>query len=137
MTTFTLSDCEHVMRATIVTTMADGLTFAYCKKGTCTMAASTSKTILFAKASHNKQTHQWPVAVFNDAKGAKHYVSFLRLARKAGNHDMLSTLDPAAPKVEGYNLSANAIYSLATVPYAPTPAVEDDNEPIGEMSSTV
>jgi hypothetical protein len=90
------------------------------------MAASRTKTILFARAAEGKTVHQWPVAVFNAERDARGYVAFLRLAQKSGNGDLLLQLDPSFRKDESGAVLKDAKWSLAEVPYAPSPDTEDD-----------
>lgn len=96
------------------------------------MPVSTKKVILFARAAEGKVMHQWPVAVFNDAKGAKSYATFLKLAHTTGDAAAIALLDPAHKKdSEGKPLNV-AKFAMLEVPYAPQPALaefDDDKAP--------
>lgn len=101
------------------------------------MPVSTKKVILFASAVDGKARHQWPVAVFNDTKGAKSYATFVKLAHNTGDHAAIALLDPAHRKdSEGAPLKVEK-FSLVEVPYAPQPALaefDDDRTPAAASS---
>lgn len=100
------------------------------------MAASKSKVILFGTAKQAKVTHRWPVAVFNDAKQAKSYATFLRLAYRAADWPAVKTLDPSAVMTEEGTPIKDTKWSLVEVPYAPSPDLEDDDAATEEAAPT-
>lgn len=108
----------------------------YCHLGDHDMAKSASKTILFGTATHDKKTKQWPIAVFNDARSAKSYVTFLRLAYRATDSDAVKVLDPHAFRTEAGGLVAGTKWSIAEVPYAPEPDLESDDTPLETTPGT-
>lgn len=91
------------------------------------MAKSTAKTILFATAKQDRATHQWPVAVFNTDDTARQYVTFLRLAYRAGDSGAIDALDSRALKDAEGNHVKDVKYSLTTVPYSPMPDLEAED----------
>lgn len=99
------------------------------------MARSNDKAILFCRITHNKQTRQYPVAVFNDVAQAKGFVTFLHLAHKSGDVATAKKLDPKTLVDESGKLVSGAKWSVATVPYAPVVEIEETPE-LEEMSST-
>lgn len=92
------------------------------------MPVSTKKVILFASAVDGKVRHLWPVAVFNDAKGAKSYAGFVKLAHATGDETAIAALDPSYRKdPEGKPLKVEK-FSIVEVPYAPQPIVAEFDE---------
>ena len=97
------------------------------------MAASTEKTILFARCKVGRDTHQWPVAVFNDHPQAAMYASMLRLAYRSGDDKIVAAMDPSAVRGEDGAIIADTTWSTKTVPYAPKPELDD---PTPEVAAT-
>jgi hypothetical protein len=110
-----------------VTSDRDRIGFTYCNEGAHFMARSAAKAILFATAKHDRKVYTWPVAVFNDAKQAKSYATFLRLAYRAKDFDAIKVLDPAAKLTDEGIPVADVKWSLVEAPYAPSPDLEDDD----------
>lgn len=92
------------------------------------MPVSTEKTILFARATDGKVTHQWPVAVFNQPAQAKSYAGMLKLAYSTGSAEAIKALDANAKKGADEKHLTGVKYSMVTVPYAPTPEFGDDDD---------
>lgn len=90
------------------------------------MAASHDKAILFARATHGKEHHLWPVAVFNTVKDARPYVGFLKMAYAVSDQEVIKALDPHAVRDENGLAIIGTKWSVKVVPYAPTPAVGDE-----------
>lgn len=100
------------------------------------MAASKDKAILFGVATHNKARYLWPIAVFNEPTQAKSYATFLRLAYRAGDDEAIKLLDASAARDDTGAVLKDTKWSVTVVPYAPTPAIEDDDAPaMGEPAS--
>jgi hypothetical protein len=91
------------------------------------MAASKDKVILFARATHNKAVHLWPVAVFNDAVSAKSYATFLRLAYRSSDLEAIAALDPSFRKDDTDAPLKDTKWSMVTAPYAPQPSFGEDD----------
>lgn len=91
------------------------------------MVAATSKTVLFSTARHNKAVHHYPVAVFPNAKDAKAYATFLRLAFRAGDVESYQKLDPSARLTEDGKLIPDTKWSMTEVRYSPDPDFGDDD----------
>ncbi len=89
------------------------------------MAASKDKAILFARATHGKDHHLWPVAVFNDVPGARTYAGFLKMAYAIGDQEVIKALDAAAVRGEDGLAIPATRWSVKVVPYAPSPAMSD------------
>ena len=100
------------------------------------MAASKSKTILFGTAKLARVTHRWPVAVFNDAKQAKSYATYLRLAYRAADWESVKVLDPSAAMTEEDTPVPGTKWSIVETPYAPSPDLEDDDAATEETAPT-
>jgi hypothetical protein len=128
-------DC-HWSTTLFITSDRDRIGFTYCNPGRHLMAASKSKVILFGNAKHDRKTLQWPIAVFNDAKQAKSYATFLRLAYRAADWDAVKTLDPSAHLTEEGTPLKDTKWSLVEVPYAPSPDLEDDDAATEEAAPT-
>ena len=93
------------------------------------MAASKDKAVLFGRVTHNRTVHQWPIAVFNDGPGARMFASMLKLAYTAGDDRIVKALSPDSPRDDAGVLIPNPTFSVAVVPYAPRPELEDEPVP--------
>lgn len=91
------------------------------------MAKALNKAVLFGNATHNKARHQWPIAVFGKSDEARQYVTFLRLAYRAGDAEAIAALDKSALKTDTGEYVKDVKYSITTVPYAPTPDLESED----------
>ena len=89
------------------------------------MAASKDKAILFARATHGKDHHLWPVAVFNDVPAARIYAGFLKMAYAIGDQEVIKALDPAAVRDESGLAIPATRWSVKVVAYAPSTAMSD------------
>lgn len=98
------------------------------------MAASKDKAILFGRVTHNRTVHQWPIAVFNDSSDASMYASLLKMAYAAGAQHIIKALSPESPLDEAGLYVPNARFSVAVVPYAPRPELDD--EPVTAEAAT-
>ena len=98
------------------------------------MAASTEKTILFARCKTGRDVHLWPVAVFNDRPAAAMFASMLRLAYKSGDDNIIKAMDPSAVRQEDGTVVEDTTWSAKTVPYAPKPELPD--APLGEPTAS-
>jgi len=103
------------------------LTVTYCQNGEHLMAKSLDKTILFGTCKYDRKVYQWPVATFNTPVAAKSYAVFLRLAYRANDESAIKALDPSAHRGEDDAAVKDTKWSLATVPYEPTPDLPDDD----------
>lgn len=91
------------------------------------MARSTAKVILFSRIEVDGKTHQWPVAVFNDHDGAKSYATIIKMAHTSGDVKGAKALDKNTPVDKAGKLIAGLKFSIAEVPYEPTPALSDED----------
>lgn len=89
------------------------------------MARSTSKVILFSRLTVDGKTHQWPTAVFNDHNGAKAYATMIKMAHSSGDAKSASALDSHTNVDDKGKLVPGLRFSIAEVPYDPTPALSD------------
>jgi hypothetical protein len=97
------------------------------------MAKSTAKVILFSRVTVDKKVHQWPTAVFNDHAHAKTYATTLSVAYKSGDVDGVKSMDKNMPLDSDGKLIPGLRFSIAEVPYDPSPALSandmfDDDE---------
>lgn len=118
-----------------ITTESERYSVRYCPRGAHLMAKSTSKTILFATARHDKKVYQHPVAVFNNADDAKRFATYLRLAHRASDKDAAVALDPKTHLTPEGDLIADTKWSIAEVAYAPEPNLGDEEDAATEASS--
>lgn len=89
---------------------------------------STEKTILFARLTVDRKTHQWPVAVFNTKESAGTYAAYLKMAHSVGHTETVRTLDVNAKVDDNGHLIPGTKFSLQTLPYEPSPASGIDEE---------
>src|SRR5690349_18010211 len=89
------------------------------------MARSTAKVILFSRVTVNDKVHQWPTAVFNDHNGAKAYATMIKMAHATSDTKTAVALDGKTPLDDKGKLVAGLRFSIAEVPYDPTPALSD------------
>lgn len=92
------------------------------------MAKSTSKSILFATARHDKKVYQHPVAVFNDTPAAKQYAALLKISHKAGQKDAVVALDPKTDLTPEGELITDYRLAITEVPYSPEPDLGDEDD---------
>ena len=90
------------------------------------MPVKTKAAVLFARATHDKVSHLWPVAVFSDSADAKSYATLLRIAYRAGDAEAIALLDPSHRKDGDSKPLLDVKWSVATVPYAPKPVFSED-----------
>lgn len=134
-TVITLSPCAEREAHHIITTEGETITLVRCPEGVHTMAASKEKTILFCVAKDGSKVRQWPVAVFNDGKSAKAYATILRLAYRSNDIPAVQSLDTSVVLTEAGALLKDVKWSLKTLPYAPTPDLDDDSADVEEPAA--
>ena len=91
------------------------------------MARSTAKVILFSRVTVDGKDHQWPTAVFNDHNEAKAYATIVKMAHTQGDAKAAVALDAKTPLDKNGKLVAGLRFSIAEVPYQPTPALSDED----------
>lgn len=91
------------------------------------MARSTAKVILFSRITVDGKTHQWPTAVFNDHDEAKAFATVIKMAHQSGNVEGAKALDKNTPVDDKGKLVPGLRFSIAEVPYQPTPALSDSD----------
>jgi hypothetical protein len=126
MPSLVLSKCPDSATLSYQTTYGELYSLTYCPEGNHVMARSTTKTILFARATHGKVVRQWPVAVFNDTAAAKSYATFLKLAYKSQDDETIAVLDPSAFRQEDGTPVYDTKWSVTEVPYSPAPDFTED-----------
>jgi hypothetical protein len=89
------------------------------------MARSTAKVILFSRLTVDGKVHQWPTAVFNDHNGAKSYATMIKMAHTSGDVKSAQSLDKHTAVDDKGKLIAGLKFSIAEVPYDPSPALGD------------
>ena len=89
------------------------------------MARSTAKVILFSRLTVDGKTHQWPTAVFNDHDEAKAFATVVKMAHTSGDVKGAVALDAKTGVDEKGKLVPGIKFSIAEVPYQPTPALSD------------
>lgn len=114
--------------AKFITTESEVYSVHYCPEGGHLMAKSTSKTILFSTTRHDKKVHQHPVAVFNNATDAKHYLTYLKLAHRAGDAEAVKALDPQTLFTEDGAIAGDTKWSMVEVIYAPEANFPDEDD---------
>lgn len=95
-----------------------------------------TKTVLFAKLTHDRKVHQWPVAVFANADDARAYATFLRLAYRAKDDESILALDPKCARDTNEKILYDAKWSMLTLPYAPTPDIGADDDAVSDETPT-
>lgn len=116
--------------------MLEVYSLTYCPESEYTAMKASKKTILFAKATHERKVHQWPVAVFAQPDEARAYATFLRLAYRAKDAESIAALDPQYAKdTEGAPLY-DTKWSLVTVPYSPMPELDGDDSAAKDETPT-
>lgn len=132
----TLTTCPERETLTLVTPMSEHYTLIYCPEGTHTKMRAISKTILFGKVTHDRKIMQWPVAAFANTDDARAYAAFLRLAYRASDETSILALDPKRPQDDGGVSIKGVKWSLLTVPYAPQPAMDSDDDEVKDETVT-
>lgn len=87
------------------------------------MAVSTAKVILFARLMFDKKAYQWPIAVFNKHDDAKSFATVLGVAYKNGDVAGVKAMDANAKVADDGTLVPGLRFSIAEVPYAPSPSL--------------
>ena len=90
------------------------------------MAKSTQKVILFSRVELDGKPAQWPTAVFNDHPSARAYATMVKIAHQSGDVKSAKALDGKTPTDKAGKLVPGIRFSIAEVPYAPTPDLGDD-----------
>jgi hypothetical protein len=83
------------------------------------MARSLNKVILFSRITHNKQTLQWPTAVFNTHETARSFATILGMAHKSGDATAAKAMDAKTPVDEEGKLLPGLRFSIVEVAYEP------------------
>lgn len=89
------------------------------------MARSTQKVILFSRITVEDKTVQWPTAVFNDHNGARAYATLIKMAHNSQDTESAKSLDPKTPVDAKGKLVPGLRFSIAEVPYDPSPSLAD------------
>lgn len=89
------------------------------------MARSTAKVILFSRVTVDDKTAQWPTAVFNDHNEAKAFATIIKMAHTNGDAKAAVALDSKTALDKNGKLVPGLRFSIAEVPYQPTPALSD------------
>lgn len=100
------------------------------------MAAATSKAILISTTRHDKKVYSHPVAVFANATDAKGFVTFMKLAHRAGDTEAAKALDPDVVLDADGNLAKDVKYSIMVTRYNPAPYLEDDDTEVDDATAT-
>lgn len=131
-----LSTCGHAATVAWVTEMRENYRLTYCPERDVNHMRATSKVILFGKATAGKALHQWPIAVFAKTDEARAYATFLKLAYRAKDADAIAALDPGHAKDANDEPLYTAKWSMVTVPYAPLPEMDADDEAATDETPT-
>lgn len=88
-----------------------------------------AKVVLFSRITVNKAVHQWPIGVFANATSAKTYAAYIKMAHSAGQVELATKLDPKTRLTDDGKLLPGVKFSVATIPYEPSPGdgISDDD----------
>lgn len=131
-----LATCPDRDTITIVTPLLEAYSLTYCPEGTHSTMRAIQKTILFAKVTHDRKVHQWPVAVFAKADDARAYATFLRLAYRAKDDASIAALDPSHARDAEAKPLYEVKWSMLTVPYSPLPELDSDDNAVKDETPT-
>lgn len=131
-----LATCGHAATVAYSTELREDYRLTYCPERDVNHMRATSKVILFGRATHERKVHNWPIAVFAKTDDARGYATFLRLAYRAKDDGAITALDPNHAKDGNDKPLYDTKWSMVTVPYAPLPEMDTDDDAAKDETPT-